>query len=383
MPIRSIGCRPPLGLVGALIVIVAFECHIERNAIDFQGGNHWSYKVSSSVASSGAKGARVLCFGDSLIRLGLAPSVIEAESGLRGYNFAQTGGQAPGSYFLLKKALNSGARPSAIVVDFFPRLLAEDPGFNNDNWPFVADLSDAFGFASIKHNPSTFAWLAVRLILPSARSRHSFRINLMAKLQPRAIPIPQEVLESIRNWKINRGAEIVLSRPGVVEDLDVWERGYFSKFRCSRINRFYVGQFLKLASDHQVPVFWLLPPYQEALQGRCDRSGFDVQHMAFVRNFQGKYPNATILDARRSSYAPEVFHDLHHLGREGASVLSSDVGREIRRYLAGDGSRKRWISLAKFRPRPEAAPLEDVEQSRKVVRKEFQAGRGELDHLLK
>ena len=383
MPNTRLGGRFPVGLIGALALIVGFECHIERNAIDYQGGNHWSYKVSTAVAASGAKGARVLCFGDSLLRLGVAPSVIEAETGLSGYNFAQTGGQAPGSYFLLKKALKSGVRPSAIVVDFFPRLLAEDPGFNNDNWPFVADLSDAFGFASIKHNPSTFAWIAVRLVLPSARSRHSFRTNVLLKLHPQLVSIPHEIMKSIRNWKINQGAEIVLSRPGLVENLDLWEQGYFSKFRCSRINRFYVDRFLKLASDHQIPVFWLLPPYQEALQERCDRSGFDSRHMAFVRDFQESYPNLRVLDARRSGYPSEVFHDLHHLGREGASVLSSDIGREIRRHLAGNGPRNRWISLEQFRPRPEAAPLEDVEQSRVVIRKEFQAGRGGLDYLLR
>ncbi len=379
MPSGRFGGSPtrwvPLGLLGALVLIALVERHVDQHPLDYLGGSHWSYKVASRVAEAGSEGDQVLCFGDSLLRLGLAPTALEAESGLRGYNFAQSGGQAPGSYFLLRRALNSGAKPSAIVVDFFPRLLAENPSFNNDNWPFLADLRDSFGLALLARKPEMFARLATRLALPSARSRISLRANVRLALQPGPVSIKHEILKSIHNWKVNRGAEITASRPGLVEDVDAWERGYFSGFHCSRINRAYVEKFLDLAASHQIPVFWLLPPYQPALQGRCERSGFDAEHEAFVRGFLPRYPGLFVLDARRSGYQPEVFYDLHHLGREGASVLSADVGEAIRRWRGESSSQNQWVALPGYHPRPDATPLEDVDQSRMVVWKEIQAGR--------
>ena len=373
--------RAPLGLFGALVLIALVERHVDKNPLDYLGGSHWSYRVASKVADAGSKGNRILVFGDSLLRLGLAPTAIEAETGLRGYNFAQAGGQAPGSYFLLRRAIASGAKPSAIVVDFFPRLLAENPSFNNDNWPFLADLGDGLGLAMISKKPELFARLVVRWALPSARSRISLRTNLQLALQPSPVSIKHEILKSIRNWKVNRGAEITASRPGLLENIDAWERGYFGTFHCSRINKAYVEKFLDLAKAHQIPVFWLLPPYQPDLQARCERSGFDARHEVFVREFQTRYPSLFVLDARRSSYQPEVFYDLHHLGREGATVLSADVGVSIRHQLGELGSQNRWIALPNYRARPDAVPLEDVDQSRALAWKEMQGGR--VGNLLK
>ena len=131
--------RIPLGLLGAVALVVAVEASIAHEKMGSLGGSQWSCEDTLAGAGSVAQGSRVLCFGDSLIKQGLAPTVVEARSGLPAYNLALAGGQAPASYFLLRKALASGAKPDAVVVEYFPRLLSLEPEFNIENWPFLAN----------------------------------------------------------------------------------------------------------------------------------------------------------------------------------------------------------------------------------------------------
>lgn len=358
----------PLGLLGALALVLAFEFHVERHAIDYQGGGHWSYRIAAGKARSEARRQdQVLFFGDSLMRLGIVPTVVEAEAGLRGYNFAQTGGQAPGSYFLLRQALDHGARPRAIVVDYFPKLLGEDPRFNEENYPFLASLGDALGYAAVRRDPVEFGRFAVRALLPSARSHDSLRVALMGALVPGPVSIKHEIRKAIRNWKLNRGAEVTPCRPGVVENLDTWVAGYFPRFQVDPTNRAYLEGLVDLAAQRGIPVFWLLPPYQPQLQERCERSGFDQEHEAFIRSMLARHPNLRVLDGRRTGYPPEVFFDLHHLGREGAAVLSLDVGRALTAALAGPAAAERWQTLPPFRMRLSPIPIEHVDESRMAL----------------
>ncbi len=61
------------------------------------------------------------------------------------------------------------------------------------------------------------------------------------------------------------------------------------------------------------------------------------------------------------------------LGGKGASALSSDVGQAIRRRLVGLGSDNRWIAIRDYWSRPDAAPLEDLDQSSVVAWSEMRA----------
>ena len=370
------GRQVPAGLLGALVLILACEIHVDDHAIDYLSGTQWGYRIASRVASHEATACQWLCFGDSLLKLGLAPKVVEAELGLRGYNLAVAGGQAPGTYFLLRRALEAGARPRAIVVDFFPSMLATTPHFNDENWPLLTDLRDDLDLAWHLGEADEFARLAVPYLLPSTRGRTAIRFNLKLALEPSPVSMPFELRRAIRNWKANRGAEITASQPGAAHDLDTWERGFFGEFRCLPINQVYVDRFLDLAARFEIPVFWTLPPYQPILQARTERSGFDARHEAYLRNLQKRHPNLFIIDARHAGYEPGVFVDLHHLARVGTAAFSAQIGQTIRAQLREPDARMAWTTLPRYTPGPEAAPLEDAAQSRMVVWKETHPGKG-------
>jgi hypothetical protein len=350
--------RFPLGFLGAIALILAVEQSIARQKIGSFGGSQWAYEVARIEADSGDPRCEVVCFGDSLLKQGLAPTVIEAKAGLRAYNFALAGGQAPGSYFLLRRALESGIRPRAVVVEYFPKLMSTDPDFNLENWPFVATPGECLEMAKLARDSNLF---------PSIRCRNSNRANVKAALDGTFPIYAREITSVRRNWEVNRGAEIVASRPDRLEDVETWMRGYFPGFACTKSNRTYIKKLLDMASSREIPVFWVLPPYKPELQARCEQSGFDNAHEAFIKNLQVRYPGLYVIDGRRAGYDPRVFTDLHHLGREGAAIFSADVARLLRQHRDDPKSTPRWLKLAEYNAVATALPLEDMDESRRKI----------------
>jgi hypothetical protein len=230
---RTRRSRCPLGLIGALILIIFVEIQISGHPRAVMGGSQWGYSFARRKADSEVKDCKVLCFGDSLLKQGLSPILIEAKTGLRAFNFAAGGGQAPGSYFLLRRALASGAHPSAIVVEYLPKLMSEHPNFNFQNWPFVATPLECFEMACIDRDPSLFTRLVLRQAIPSIRFRESIRLNLQLALEGRFLSVREQIDTATRHWEVNRGGEIQQSRPGRIEDLEltsswIWQRSTIS-----------------------------------------------------------------------------------------------------------------------------------------------------------
>src|SRR5437016_3106661 len=113
----------PRGLLGALVLVAAVECALERSWLDLDDPVSLSWRLSARAAEREAPGCALLCMGDSLVKLSMIPQVLEAQTGLRAYNLAVARGPAPAAYFLLKRALRAGASPQAIVVDFKPSVM--------------------------------------------------------------------------------------------------------------------------------------------------------------------------------------------------------------------------------------------------------------------
>ena len=359
--------RIPLGLLGAVALVVAVEASIAHEKMGSLGGSQWSCEDTLAGAGSAAQGSRVLCFGDSLIKQGLAPTVVEARSGLPAYNLALAGGQAPASYFLLRKALASGAKPDAVVVEYFPRLLSLEPEFNIENWPFLANPADAYSLARLSGNPSLGTDLILRDLLPSVRCRASIRANILAAFNGSFPAYAREIRSARRNWEVNRGAEIVASQPDRVDDLDAWMKGYFPVFRCTRTNRAYIKKLLELAASREIPVFWVLPPYKPTLQARVEQNGFDAAHEAFVRSMMSRYPGLHVVDGRHAGYDPRAFADPHHLGADGATVFSESLAEVLRAYKADPSKTPRWQPLADYRAVAGLRPPETMDESRRKV----------------
>jgi hypothetical protein len=355
-------------------LILAVETFTGRNWLDFSDPASLSWQYSMRAARQATSGCAVLCLGDSLVKHGLAPSVMEATSACRTLNLAAARCPTPMTYFLLRRALDSGAQPRAIVFDVKPAVLIGGLDWNLRYWQEVVSLREAIElFQWTKRGRFLTLTLAGRL-LPSLRSRLELRSNLMAALRGEVDQLHQINRILWRNWSVNQGANIASSNSSYTGEVtpEVAERLHAGRFYVDRVNAEAIDRILRLAGERKIPAFWLLPPLSPALQSLRDQSGAEAAYEKLVMFYQSRYRhNLTVLDGRHAGYAPDFFVDATHLNGRGTVALSGAVAAVLVSELdrGGRTDTPRWINLAG----PQASladlefPLEDLERSKAVM----------------
>ena len=355
--------RWPLGLIGMAVMVVAIEGYVGRHAFKFTNTATLSWNLSDTAARRDATDAEVLCFGDSLVKHGMIPEVLEARLGKRVYNLSICAAAAPASYFLLKHAIDSGARPKSIIVDFMPDLLTGSPRHSSRNWPEILNYRELIELARAGRDFGFFVTMARDRLLNSYRSRWEIRANVLATLQKKVDPLRETNLVYQRNWGLHRGAEFTPDNPafqGQVSEEDHFKL-MSDHFWCNRVNRDYIHKFLKLAESRGARIYWLLPPVSPGIHKRRVESGADEKYSQFIRDIAKSHPTLTVLDARRSGYDHTKFVDPVHLNGRGGIALSTEVAEAIL------GGRTTWVWLPRYRDRVSPVPLEDVDQSRLAI----------------
>jgi hypothetical protein len=367
----------PGGLIGALALILGVEWYIASHKAVTLDASLWCYEQARGMASKGVKDCDVLAFGDSLTKHGVAPKVIQEVTGLKGYNLALSGSHVPVSYFLFREAIMSGARPKVVLLDLFPTLLTADHWSQSGVtlWPIVVSYRDCLELGWLTGDAKFFASLMIRKMLPSVRCREAIRAEIPTALRGLAGVNWTGCQVAFRHWEVNRGYEIANNRHDPNNPLENQVAHYFQPIRCTSLNRFYIDQFMKLADEHDVKVFLMLPPYMPIMQAKLEQVGFDADHEGFVRSMLDRYPALSVLDARKANYEPSALIDTHHLAYEGATTFSTEIGELLRRKLADTGSTDRWIALPPFSKRAIAVKHESLEESRLVVLQEIQKRR--------
>ncbi len=354
-------------------LIMAIECFVSRNWLDFSDPVSLSWRYSAATVGTESPGGDLLCLGDSLIKHGLMPEVIEKETGRRTVNLSAARAPVLLTYFLLRRALDGGARPQAIIINAKPAVLLAGPEFNARYWQEVLTPRECVEFSLLTRNgPLVLATLVGRF-LPSLRCRLEIRSQVMAAFHGETDPIPGMNRILLRNWTVNRGANVAAVRAERHDDEpEIERRLHPGLFFVDPTNAEAMERLLQLAAAREIPVFWLLTPLSPVLQALRDQSGAEAGYERFVRSFLTRYPRLlTVLDARRGGYPASLFTDHTHLNRQGALALSRVVASSIRPLLACPRSElvPRWATLARPTDRPADAGIvvEDLDQSRKVL----------------
>ena len=369
-------CWLPMGLLGMIGLVAVVELVLSANfheLLRYPDGFDWR-TTGLAAGRDEVRRSEVLCFGDSLIKLGVYPRVLEARLGLPAFNLALQGGPPPTSYFLLRRALDSGARPKAVVVDFHAKLLLLRPDLTADYWPELLTTRELFELSLVVRDLRVFTRTALAMALPSVKDRHPIRSRVLAALQGQPWPGSGAYPIFLRNWRLNRGT-LVRPRPKSPDTSDKSLAGpapapLSAWWVIDRTATTYVDKFLDLTARRGIPVFWLLPPNSPAYLADCERSGRDARYTAYVRATQARYANVVVIDGRRSGYGRDLFIDATHLNRLGASSFSESVALLIGSYRAGPEPpySGRWVQLPAYQARPEPVPLEDLEQSTTALR---------------
>jgi hypothetical protein len=361
--------RLPWGFLGMLGLVIAVEARLGTHDLDFTAPWHWDWRdLGRRATRPEVVGDRqVLCFGDSMVKFGVMPSVIRREAGKSAYNFAVHTGQTSSSYFLLKRALDAGARPSAIVLNTTPHMLIHPPAQNRMLWPEMLTPGECLDLARTMRDPNFATAILLAELLPSYKERHDLRANLKAALEGRSTSRRSEIPSYRRNWVVNEGAQLLIDSGPPAVPVSEWVDGLYSRWAPDGTNLTYLHRFFDLAESRGIPVYWLIAPAHPEVQAGVDRNRFDLDHSIFVLEMQKRHPNAIVVDARHSGFTADLFADGAHLNRRGALKLSSALAAVLRDPPPTDPTR-RWVALDLGRAREFDRPIEDVGQSGVALR---------------
>ncbi len=371
--------RWPAGLAGMLALMIVVESGLIRVSREIGTLTSADWRRDRQAATSEAVArAEILCLGDSQVKTGVAPVVLEARLDRTAYNLAAMGSPTPATYFLLKRALDAGARPRAIVLDAHEAQLWGGIYRNYvASWAELVGPAEAFRLARDDGDLGFFGLYLAHLI-PSVRFRHDLRKAVVAAIaeRPRDPEVPWDAVV-VRHYRRNRGA--LLFQPthakdgpdpypgGLVPPVDAalcYRKGPFAK----ATNLVYLDKALALAKSRGIPVFFLLAPIHPGVLEVRERTGLEAQYEACIRKIHDKYDNVTVVDARHAGFGHGALVDTCHLNDEGATALSHGLAEVIAERLDGIPRGDRWVPLPAFAEPPARLSVENLAESQFTVR---------------
>ncbi|QDV32854.1 hypothetical protein [Tautonia plasticadhaerens] len=366
--------RLPLGLIGAAVLVALIEASLSDRPIEHatKPGLAWGFGATASASHPGAIGAEVLCLGDSLVKLGVQPPVLEGRLGLRSFNLAVPGAPAPASLLLLRKAIDAGARPKVVVVDFDENLLAVSPREGLEQWPELLDGRGWLDLTLLTGDLDLAARVGLGMALPSWRDRRAIREQVVAALNDRERAILPELRALRRNWLRNGGAQ--LAPPGDRVPSEWRPPGGDGgppgrRWKSHPANEAAVHRLFELADHYGITVAWLLPPTRPDWQSRRDSLGIVDAVDRFVAEVRSGHRNLVVLDARASGFPAEVFRDPTHLDGLGAVALTESLAEALRPMLdpSAGSPPPGLVSLRPFEPPAGPISQEDMARSAAIT----------------
>jgi hypothetical protein len=372
--------RIPWGLVGMLGLVMLAEWFVSRNALSFMNAAELDWMSSGRASAKTAARFDVLCFGDSMLKFGIAPRVLAAKLGRRVHSFALLDGKPALTFLLFRRAITSGARPAALIVDFPPEGLNQPPWhlLTNPHWnALLASPREAWEVAWNYHDREFFGHLILARVLPAFRCRGQIRSAVLAALQGQGGANSESNRPLVRNRQVNGGGILLAKQPGFQGEIPAqWVNDLLNpSFVVQPENARYVRRLFRLAAEYNITVYWLLPPTSSKVIANRDQNGVHARYNRFVRSMQAQFPNVSVIDARHAGYQDSVFVDPVHLDRDGAVALSGAVADVLQNALSYAEPVPRWVDLPVYRDRHAGLRLEDVDQSRIALRNSDQARR--------
>ena len=369
---RGLSGRLPLGLLGALAIMAACESYIAAHELIFSDMATDDWRQAGRVAAGGLPTGGVLFFGDSQVKHGFSPLAIESRLRQPVQSLAISGGQAATSYFLLRRALDSGAMPLAVVVDFAPHLLRDRNRHDSRIWAGLADLGEIVELSWANRDADGLARMAIGRVLPSYRLRPGLRDVLMTGLRGEPPTWLSKVEAARRNRGMNRGAVVVARNrlaPRHDDDVSIWGMDGWAPWSANPANDAYARKFMALARDRGIPVYCVLMPVDPSLQAIHEASGLQGHYAGWLARLQAEFPNMYVLDWSRARYPSTALADALHLNSEGVAATSVALGEHLARAIRGDGVGARWVAMPEYKE-PGGAELvaEDFDVSDQIMR---------------
>jgi hypothetical protein len=342
----------PFGLIGMLGVVAAGERFCGQHELDCASLIPAGWRDTARAVHGRLPDHAVLCFGDSQVKKGVLPTVIARELGEPAFNLALIGGQPPSSYYVLRKVLNAGYHPAALVFDAYPGLFASDPLINERQWPELLSLGETIELGWQSFDGDLLGFSLHERLLPSLKLRLGVRHAFRQAVHGQPNRARDEMLAQRRTLRQTLGALPLEPNPQFVDDagpVHPAQRG--RTWKPKAVNVRYLRRFLALAAARKIPVFWLLHPWSPNWQARRDALGLEAPYERLINALQAEFTNLVVIDARRAGFDASLFSDQVHLDRRGAEILSKQVAQVVRDYSRTASHSRRWVLVQVQRER--------------------------------
>ena len=359
----------PLGLLGSLLLVGAVEAMVGLHELDFTTPPRLEWRQSRRASTEMTPGRGILGLGTSMLKLGFFPTVIERESGRPAYNLASCAGRLPGAYFLLRRAIEAGARPEAVVIEVHPSYLAIPYQEGLVAWPDMLGPREALELAWSSRDASFFAETVLSRFLPTLNARAEIRAAVASRFKGEVGSTRPNTTPHLRNLERNEGAFVRRREAPYYGEVTPYLAGMYLNpgWSPNSTNDRYLRKLLGLCESNRIQAFWLIPPMVPELLLRREKLGLEAAYNRYASKILEKFPRVVVIDSRRSSYPPAAFSDAAHLDYGGATTFSAEVGRFLKSSLDGHKKGPRWVDLPPYRSLPTDAPLEEIAQSYKAV----------------
>lgn len=306
--------------------------------------------------------SKILCFGDSLIKMGVSPAILENVLNQPVCNLAVPGSRPSSSFFILRRVLQTGAAPQALLVDFESGILRDDPCVAVHESAEFFGLRDCLDLAVVTKRFDYVSSLIAAVTLPSYRHNYTIRSTLLKAFRLGAGIDRRSIDEYVLNWQNNKGQTLPpYSSHSEIEANNriVWKEIIAKRvpWYCQSFNRVYLEKFIELANTHGITVYWLLPPMHPSAQQELEKSGVDSAYCKLAEDMLKRYPNLRIVDARHAHYGSTNFTGGCHLNRYGSMVFSLGLSKLLGPCLNNRISH-RWLIMPRFQELEASTPLE-------------------------
>ncbi len=324
--------RRAYGFAGMIALVVAVEVFVGlRRDLADPVGLEW--RGGDKAIRGRAKQADVLCLGDSMMKYGISASVLEARLGRRVANFAMTAAPASASYFALSHAIEAGARPRLILVDYAPFLLLPGYQLNQRYLADAFDLKDSLDLAWSSADFEVGGAMLLSQFVPTVHNRDSLRAR--AK---RNWPKPPEA------GKAQRRPDLWL--PGGNQEVYGWF--YPPAWECGPDHQLYVERLIDLAARHGATVVWLMTPVGDPIRKEWKTLDLDARYTRFAEAIQARFANLVVIDGREVPLDDSDRTDPLHLSRRGAEAFTERVADHLGRISRGSP----WVDMNSSPRRP-------------------------------
>lgn len=341
------GSSLPSALIGAAVLIAVIELWLGRLGLHLTHLETANHHFPRTVLHDAAR-AEVLCFGDSLVKQGIVPTVLEQKLGKSAYNLGISGGTPVATYCVFRQALEAGARPQAVLVDFDPVMISIGANHSARLLAETASARDCLDAGWHYRSTDYFAALALAWSLPSVRYRKEVRGLVAVSLTGRPLPAGDSVSEAWNNWRFERGAQL---NPSVQVERGrsaLWNPRYATHMprKCDWRSAYYIERFLALAEANRLPVYWILPPVHPEIRASWDAGGATEFYTRFVQAMEERFTGLTVIDARCSGSPAERFYDACHLDATGARAFTAQVADALNQHPSRAGAPGRWVNVS-------------------------------------